>query len=106
MAPSIKGSLKRSLKGSVKRKPAQPDLHRAGKILHDDVGPLLSAAGLHLQLLCLDFPGSQARIDQVFVILDEAMEKVRALSQELAPRSDKALSPKPSPPRKHNKKRA
>src|SRR5882724_9132872 len=102
MAPSIK----RSLKGNVKRKSAQPDLKRAGKILHDDIGPLLSAAGLHLQLLCLDFPGSQARVDQVFGILDEAMEKVRALSQELAPRTAKPLSPKPSPPRKQNKKRA
>src|SRR5947209_8263254 len=98
MAPSIKRS--------VQRRPAQADLKRAGSILHDDVGPLLSAAGLHLQLLCLDFPRTQERIDQVFGILDEAMEKVRALSQELAPRTAQPLSPKLGPPRKPKKKRA
>src|SRR5258707_4926360 len=106
MAPRVKESVKESIKGSLRGKPAPPDLQRAGKILHDDVGPLLSAAGLHLQLLCLDFPDTQARVDHIFGILDEAMEKVRALSQELAPRTAKTLSPKPSPPRKPTKKRA
>src|SRR5258708_2133454 len=103
MAPSIK----RSLKGSLKPKPAAPDrLQRAGKILHDDVGPLLSAAGLHLQLISLDFPAAGERMDKILGILGDAMEKVRALSQELAPRTAKPLSPKPAPPRKRNKKRA
>ena len=61
------------------------DAHRAGRVLHDDVGPLLSASGLRLQLLKMDFPDASARVDEVLAILDDAMERVRALSQELAP---------------------
>lgn len=58
----------------------------AGQTLHDDIGPLLSAAGLHLQLIATDFPKTAKRIDEVFRILDEAMERVRSLSRDLAPR--------------------
>ena len=58
----------------------------AGQTLHDDIGPLLSAAGLHLQLIATDFPKTAKRMDEVFRILDEAMERVRSLSRELAPR--------------------
>jgi signal transduction histidine kinase len=58
----------------------------AGQTLHDDIGPLLSAAGLHLQLIATDFPKTAKRMDEVFRILDEAMERVRSLSRELGPR--------------------
>jgi signal transduction histidine kinase len=61
------------------------DAKRAGRILHDDVGPLLSASGLRLQLLKMDHPDASAPVDEVLAILDDAMERVRALSQELAP---------------------
>ena len=57
----------------------------AGKTLHDEIGPLLSAAGLHLQLIATDFPKTAKRMDEVFRILDEAMERVRVLNRELAP---------------------
>jgi len=59
--------------------------NRAGRVLHDDVGPLLSAAGLHLQLLRMDHPEIAAEIGQVGGILDQACERIRGVSQELAP---------------------
>jgi signal transduction histidine kinase len=61
------------------------DPQRAGRMLHDEVGPLLAASGLRLQLLKMDFPDASAHVDEVLAILDDAMERVRALSQELAP---------------------
>ena len=57
---------------------------RAGRSLHDHAGPLLSAAGIHLQLLKMDLPQARARIVEITAILEEAMENVRAVSQELA----------------------
>jgi signal transduction histidine kinase len=59
--------------------------NRSGQVLHDDVGPLLSAAGLHLQLLRLDYPRMKHDIDQISAILDQAFERIRTVSQELAP---------------------
>lgn len=58
-------------------------LEHAGKILHDDVGPLLSAAGLRLQILKMDFPGAADQVREVTEILDRAIDRVRAVSQEL-----------------------
>ncbi len=58
---------------------------QAGRLLHDDVGPLLSAAGLRLQLLRMDFPDAAGRVEEVMEALDDAMERVRALSQTLNP---------------------
>ena len=60
-------------------------IERAGRILHDDVGSLLTASGLRLQLVKMDFPDAAAQVDEVLAILDDAMERLRALSQELAP---------------------
>jgi signal transduction histidine kinase len=68
----------------------------AGQTLHDDIGPLLSAAGLHLQLIATDFPRTAKRMDEVFRILDEAMERVRSLSRELAPREVGSRAGKPA----------
>ena len=62
-----------------------PKLERAGKILHDEIGPLLSAAGLRLQLIKMDFPQTEDRVREVTEALDEAIDRVRALSQELRP---------------------
>ena len=56
---------------------------QAGRTLHDDVGPLLSAAGLRLQLLRMDFPDAADHVREVMEALDDAMERVRALSQQL-----------------------
>ncbi len=58
-------------------------LERAGKILHDDVGPLLSAAGLRLQLIKMDFPETAELVREVTAVLDDAIDRVRAVSQEL-----------------------
>jgi signal transduction histidine kinase len=62
-----------------------PKIERAGKILHDEIGPLLSAAGLRLQLIKMDFPQTEDRVREVTEALDEAIDRVRALSQELRP---------------------
>lgn len=58
-------------------------LERAGKILHDDVGPLLSAAGLRLQLIKMDFPAAAEQVRAVTEVLDDAIDRVRAVSREL-----------------------
>jgi signal transduction histidine kinase len=60
-------------------------LERAGKILHDEIGPLLSAAGLRLQLIKMDHPETAESVREVTEALDEAIDRVRALSQELRP---------------------
>ena len=58
-------------------------LERAGRILHDDIGPLLSAAGLRLQLIKMDFPETADHVRQVTEALDDAIDRVRAVSQDL-----------------------
>jgi len=65
------------------KKPPLPE--RAGRLLHDEVGPLLAAAGLKLQLLKMDFPKAGKHVDDALGILEQAMDHVRALSRELAP---------------------
>jgi len=60
-------------------------LEHAGKVLHDDIGPLLSSAGLRLQLLRMDYPDTSERVREVTETLDQAIDRVRALSQELKP---------------------
>jgi signal transduction histidine kinase len=56
-----------------------------GKVLHDEVGPLLSAAGLRLQLLRMDFPDTAERVREVTETLDAAIDQVRALAMNLRP---------------------
>jgi len=63
-------------------------LQRAGKLLHDDIAPLLSAAGLKLHLLSMDFPAATPMAVETTVILEEAMDRVRELSRELCPPPD------------------
>jgi signal transduction histidine kinase len=58
-------------------------LERAGKVLHDDIGPLLSGAGLRLQLLRMDYPDTAERVREVTETLDQAIDRVRELSQQL-----------------------
>jgi signal transduction histidine kinase len=75
--------------GSVK-------LERAAKLLHDEIGPLMSAAGLRLQLIKMDFPETAPLVLQVTEILDEAIDRVRDMSREL--RSHEPLQAKPPAP--------
>ncbi len=75
-------------------------LRRAGKTLHDDIVPLLAAAGLRLQLLRMDHPRAAEQVNGLLVTLDDAMERIRALSQELSPspvspQPGRAASPRP-----------
>ena len=60
-------------------------LRQAGQTLHDDVAPLLAAAGLQLQLLRMDHPQTAAQVTEVLATLEDAMDRVRRLSQQLAP---------------------
>jgi signal transduction histidine kinase len=60
-------------------------LRAAGRALHDQVGPLLSAAGIRLDLLRADHPESTSSVEPVLRALEEAMECVRGLSRELNP---------------------
>lgn len=60
-------------------------LTRAGRALHDDVGPQLAGAGILLSLVRSDFPKAALEVQEALSALDQAMERVRALSQELNP---------------------
>ncbi len=69
-------------------------IERAGKALHDEIGPLLSAAGLRLQLLRMDFPETAERVREVTESLDQAIDRIREISRELnsSPFSEKSGS--------------
>jgi signal transduction histidine kinase len=69
----------------MKSKPTNDPLRQAGKTLHDDVAPLLAGAGLQLQILRMDHPQTAAQVTEVLVTLEDAMDRVRKLSQQLAP---------------------
>ena len=69
----------------MKKDAAHEKLRRAGKTLHDDVGPLLAAAGLRLQLLRMDHPVAAHQVNELLATLEDAMDRIRALSQELSP---------------------
>jgi two-component system sensor histidine kinase UhpB len=63
--------------------------NRVSRALHDDVGQVLSAVGLQLGVLKLDFQGRVPeltdRINEIQGILDQAVRQVRALSYDLNP---------------------
>jgi hypothetical protein len=67
-------------------------LQHAGKLLHDEIGPLLSGAGLKLQLLSMDFPDAAPTVREVTEVLDKAMDSVRELSRDLHPPPDYSRS--------------
>jgi signal transduction histidine kinase len=62
---------------------------RISRLLHDDVGQVLSAVGLQLDVLKLDFkedfPTLASRIDEIQQHLHHAMEQVRSISYRLNP---------------------
>jgi signal transduction histidine kinase len=64
---------------------ARSTLRGAGRALHDQVGPLLSAAGIRLALLRSDRPEAASEIEPALRALEEAMEAVRGLSRSLSP---------------------
>jgi len=87
----------------MRKNAADEKLRRAGKALHDDVGPLLVSVGLRLQLLRMDHPQAAEQINELLVTLDDAMERVRSLSRELSPSPLTSAPPRrrqhPSTPR-------
>lgn len=89
-SPRAKNKPKKAAKSDIERiaalyVQARSTLVGAGRALHDHVGSSLSAAGVQLQLLRMDVPAAQARIDETLQTLEEVLNKVRDLSQDLCP---------------------
>jgi glucose-6-phosphate-specific signal transduction histidine kinase len=61
------------------------ELERASRILHDDVGQSLTAAGLELDLLALEHPQLAEPIGSLRARLEAAFQSVRRLSYDLSP---------------------
>ena len=63
--------------------------NRVSRLLHDEVGQVLSAVGLLLDVLKLDYRGQipelTERIHEIQKMLDNAVQQVRSLSYELNP---------------------
>jgi len=63
--------------------------NRVSRLLHDEVGQVLSAVGLQLDVLKLDFRGQvpeiTERINEIQKMLDNAVQQVRSLSYDLNP---------------------
>ena len=67
----------------------QAERDRISKVLHDEVGQVVSAAGLQLELLRMDFesraPEVAARVATIQQTLDSALAPLRRLVSELDP---------------------
>jgi len=66
----------------------QQERSRISRMLHDEIGQMLSAAGLQLDLLrmdCTKFPSVSARITETQKLLEQAVAQVRELSYALDP---------------------
>lgn len=64
-------------------------LARISRLLHDDVSQVLSAVGLQLDALRMDFreqaPGLDARAVEIQELLEQAIEQLRDITNELNP---------------------
>ena len=64
-------------------------LGRVSRLLHDDVSQVLSAVGLQLDAMRMDFrelaPGLDGRAAEIQAMLEQAIEQLRDLSNELSP---------------------
>src|SRR5580693_4670985 len=64
-------------------------LARVARLLHDEVGQVLSAVGLQLDALRMDFrdqaPGVDDRAAEIQTMLEQVIEQLRDLSNELNP---------------------
>jgi len=88
MAPPRRARAKSKPKNDVEQiaalyAQARTTLVQAGHALHDHVGSPLSAVGVQLQLLRMDLPAAQARIDETLQILEETLNRIRDLSGDL-----------------------
>ena len=79
--------LKRMIVSSINAR--EVEFARISRLLHDEVGQVLSAVGLQMDVLKLDFksvaPEIAGRIHEIQHMLDHAMQEVRALSYDLNP---------------------
>ena len=64
-------------------------LARVSRLLHDDVSQILSAVGLQLDAMRMDFreqaPGFDSRAAEIQELLEQAIEQLRDISNELNP---------------------
>jgi signal transduction histidine kinase len=64
-------------------------LARVSRLLHDDVSQILSAVGLQLDAMRMDFrkqsPGVDSRAAEIQELLEQAIEQLRDISNELNP---------------------
>jgi len=64
-------------------------LARVSRLLHDDVSQILSAVGLQLDAIRMDFreqaPGLDVRAAEIQELLEQAIEQLREISNELNP---------------------
>jgi signal transduction histidine kinase len=67
----------------------QEELNHVARVLHEDIGQVLTAVGLHLDLLRQDYsakePGVSERAVEIQNLLEKALEDVRRLSYRLNP---------------------
>jgi signal transduction histidine kinase len=79
--------LKRMIVSSINAR--EVESARVSRLLHDEVGQVLSAVGLQMDVLKLDFkakvPEIVERIHEIQKLLEHAVEEVRALSYDLNP---------------------
>src|SRR6202050_5586867 len=64
-------------------------LSRVSRLLHDDVSQVLSAVGLQLDAMRMDFraqaPGVDGRASEIQELLEQAIEQLRDITNELNP---------------------
>ena len=85
--PEPQTQLKRMIVSSINAR--EVESARISRLLHDEVGQVLSAVGLQMDVLKLDFkavaPEIVGRIHEIQQMLDHAVQEVRALSYDLNP---------------------
>lgn len=79
--------LKRMMVSAINAR--EVESNRISRLLHDEVGQVLSAVGLQLDVLKLDYqrqlPEIIERVHEIQKMLDQAVSQVRALSYDLNP---------------------
>ena len=79
--------LKRMIVSTINARQVESD--RVSRLLHDDVGQVLSAVGLQMDVLKLDFqerlPAIVERVHEIQKLLEQAVKQVRTLSYDLNP---------------------
>jgi signal transduction histidine kinase len=79
--------LKRMIVSTINAR--EVESNRVSRLLHDEVGQVLSAVGLQMHVLTLDFkdrlPEMVERVNEIQKMLDKAVEQVRSLSYDLNP---------------------